>query len=61
MSQSAQQVIMVQIAYVPLIIISLLAFLGVMGFLWRKGKSVEALLVWLSMWLYIIALILIFR
>jgi hypothetical protein len=49
------------ILYIPIIILSIVAFLGVLGFLWKKGKTIEALLVWLSMWLYLIALILLLR
>jgi hypothetical protein len=48
-------------SYIALIVLSILPFLGVAVFLWRKGKTVEALLIWISMWLYIIALILLFR
>jgi hypothetical protein len=55
------QQVMWSIAYVPMIILSIVAFLGVVGFLWRKGKTIEALLVWLSMWLYLIALILLLK
>jgi hypothetical protein len=47
--------------FIPLIILSLVLFLGVVGFLWRKGKTIEALLVWVSMWLYLIALILLLK
>jgi hypothetical protein len=60
LSEVAQQV-MGSILYIPIIILSIVAFLGVVGFLWRKGKTIEALLVWLSMWLYLIALILLLR
>jgi len=49
------------ISYIALIVLSIVPFLGVAVFLWRKGKTVEALLIWISMWLYIIALILLFR
>lgn len=60
LSEVTQQV-MGSILYIPIIILSIVAFLGVLGFLWRKGKTIEALLVWLSMWLYLIALILLLR
>lgn len=60
LSEVTQQ-LMGSILYIPIIILSIVAFLGVVGFLWRKGKTIEALLVWLSMWLYLIALILLFR
>jgi len=52
---------MVVIAFFPLLIISIVAFFVVSGVLWRRGKSVEAMLVWISLWLYLIALILFFR
>ena len=61
MSEVTQQQVMGSILYIPIIILSIVAFLGVLGFLWRKGKTIEALLVWLSMWLYLIALILLLR
>jgi hypothetical protein len=37
--------------YMAIIALSIVAFLGVVGFLWRRGKTIEALLIWLSMWL----------
>jgi hypothetical protein len=49
------------ILYIPMIILSIAAFLVAVGFLWRKGKTIEALLVWVSMWLYLIALILLLK
>jgi len=61
LSEVTQQQVMGSILYIPIIILSIVAFLGVLGFLWRKGKTIEALLVWLSMWLYLIALILLLR
>ena len=60
MSEVAQQV-MASVAFLPLFIISIMAFLSAAGWLWRKGKTIEALLIWVSMWLYVIALILLFR
>ncbi|HVO37189.1 MAG TPA: hypothetical protein VMT01_03375 [Candidatus Acidoferrum sp.] len=60
MSEVSQQ-LMGNIALVPLLIISVIGFLAAMGLLWRKGKTVEALLVWISLWLYVIAVILLFR
>jgi hypothetical protein len=53
--------VMTGIAFFPLLILSILAFLAVTGLLWRRGKSVEAMLVWVSLWLYLIALILLFK
>jgi hypothetical protein len=55
------QMVMTGIAFFPLLILSILAFLAVTGLLWRRGKSVEAMLVWVSLWLYLIALILLFK
>ena len=49
------------ILYFPLIIVSIMVFLGVSAILWRRGKTIEALLVWVSMWLCVIAFILVFR
>ncbi|MBS7616089.1 hypothetical protein KEJ45_02675 [Candidatus Bathyarchaeota archaeon] len=56
--QDAQQILFAAPAMIPLLIISFLAFIIVVAILWRKGKTVEALLVWNSLMLYIIALIL---
>lgn len=56
-----EQVAMANILYLPLLVLSVAAFLGVVVYLWKKGKTIEALLVWLSMWLYLIALILLLR
>jgi hypothetical protein len=52
---------MSNVAYVPLLIISVIGFLVAAGWLWKKGKTIEAMLVWVSFWLYLIALILLFR
>jgi len=60
LSEIAQQVIMMP-SVISIIILSIVAFLGVVGFLWRRGKTIEALLVWVSMWLYLIALILLLK
>ena len=60
MSETTQQ-LMVNVAFFPLLVLSVLAFLATAGWLWKKGKSVEAMLVWVSLWLYLIALILLFR
>ncbi|MCJ7422914.1 hypothetical protein MUP01_01410 [Candidatus Bathyarchaeota archaeon] len=60
MSEVAQQM-MASIALLPLVAISIIAFLGATGWLWRRSKTIEALLVWVSMWLYLIALILLFK
>jgi hypothetical protein len=49
------------IALIPLLIISIVAFLVASRTFWRRGKSVEAMLVWVSLWLYLITLILFFR
>jgi hypothetical protein len=43
---------------IGIIAISVIVFLGVVVFLWRRGKTVESLLVWVSMWLFLITLIL---
>lgn len=56
-----EQVAMANILYLPILVLSVAAFLGVVVYLWKKGKTIEALLVWLSMWLYLIALILLLR
>lgn len=53
--------VMVSFAFLPLVIVSFIAFLGAAGWLWKKGKTIEALLIWVSMWLYVIALILLFK
>jgi hypothetical protein len=45
-------------SFLILLILSLVVFLAVVILLWRRGKTVEALLVWNSMFLYIIAWIL---
>lgn len=55
------QVHMASVAYVPLLILSFLLFLIVVAVLWKRGKTIEALLAWNSLWLYVIALILLFR
>jgi len=60
LSEIAQQVIVMP-SVISIIILSIVAFLGVVGFLWRRGKTTEALLVWVSMWLYLIALILLLK
>jgi hypothetical protein len=52
---------MVMVALLPLLFLSFLAFLIGIVLLWRKGKTVEALLVWNSLFLYIIALILLLK
>jgi len=52
---------MVQIALFPLVLLSVLAFLIAIVLLWRRGKTIEALLIWNSMFLYFIALILLFK
>jgi len=44
-----------------LLIISIVAFIVAVAVLWRKGKTVEAMMVWMSLWLYLITLILFFR
>jgi hypothetical protein len=51
----------IEFALLPLLIISIAAFLIASAMLWKKGKSVEAMLVWISLWLYLITLILFFR
>jgi len=52
---------MVVVPILPLLILSSLVFLLATVGLWRKGKTIEALLVWNSLLLYIIALILLLR
>jgi hypothetical protein len=52
--------VMMGVAWFSLLILSILAYLAVIGLLWSRGKSVEAMLVWVSLWLYLIALILLF-
>ena len=54
------QMVMMGVAWFSLLILSILAYLAVIGLLWSRGKSVEAMLVWVSLWLYLIALILLF-
>ena len=61
MSEVTEQVMEFWPLAIPLIILSILAFLGVVGSLWRKGKTIESMLVWVSMWLYLIALILLLK
>jgi len=58
---NALQVPMVILPIIPLLIISILAFLIIAALLWKRGKTVEALLVWNSLLLYIIALILLLK
>jgi type II secretory pathway pseudopilin PulG len=55
------QMVMVGIAWFSLLILSILAYLAVIGLLWSRRKSVEATLVWVSLWLYLIALILLLK
>ena len=52
------QIVMMGVVWFSLLILSILAYIAVTGLLWRRGKSVEAMLVWVSLWLYLIALIL---
>jgi hypothetical protein len=61
MLKIALQTEMMVISYPALLILSLLAFVIMSVVLWRRGKTVEALLVWNSMFLYIIALILLLK
>ena len=55
-----EQVTMVNVAMIPLLILSFSAFVIVIAALWKKGKTIEALLTWNSLLLYLIALILLF-
>jgi len=55
----AMQIIIIPITF--LIALSFLAFIWVIAILWRRGKTVEALLVWNSLMLYVIALILLLK
>ncbi len=52
---------MASVALVPLLALSLLGFIIVSVVLWKKGKTIEALLVWNSLLLYIIAVILLLK
>jgi hypothetical protein len=36
---------MVSVAFLPLVLILIMAFLGAAGWVWRKGKTIEALLI----------------
>jgi len=47
--------------FIPLIILSIIAFVVAAGVFWSKRKRIESLLIWVSMWLYLIALILLFK
>jgi hypothetical protein len=52
---------MASVALVPLLVLSLLGFVTVAAVLWKKGKTIEALLVWNSLLLYVIAVILLLK
>ena len=56
-----ERVTMVMPLLIPLLIISFLPFVIVTAVLWKKGKTVEALLIWNSLLLYAIALILLLK
>jgi len=61
MLKNVFQVPMANIALVPLMFLSFLVFIIPIAVLWKRGKIIEALLVWNSMLLYIIALILLLK
>ena len=52
---------MASLSLIPLLILSFLAYIVVIAVLWKKGKNIEALLVWNSLMLYVIALILLLK
>jgi len=55
------QVLIVAVAMIPLLVLSFSAFLIVVFVLWKRGKTVEALLVWISLLIYAIILILLLK
>jgi hypothetical protein len=61
MLQNTLQVQMASVALVPLLVLSFLGFIIVIAVLWKKGKTIEALLVWNSLLLYVIALTLLLK
>jgi len=61
MLKNPLQTSMVNVAIIPLLILSFLAFIVVIAILWKRGKTIEALLVWNSLLLYVIALILLLK
>ena len=61
MLMNIQQAQMETVTIVPLLILSFLAFFIVIAILWKKGKTIEALLVWNSLLLYVIALVLLLK
>ncbi len=52
---------MASVALVPLLVLSFLGLIIVIAVLWKKGKTIEALLVWNSLLLYVIALTLLLK
>jgi hypothetical protein len=61
MLKKSLQISMVNVGMLPLLILSFLAFIIVVAILWKRGKTIEALLVWNSLLLYVIALILLLK
>lgn len=61
MLQDVQQVTIAAFAIIPILIVSFIAFVVVIAVLWKKGKTIEALLAWNSLLLYVIALILVLK
>jgi len=61
MLKSSLQISMVNVGMLPLLILSFLVFIVVIAILWKRGKTIEALLVWNSLLLYVIALILLLK
>ncbi|UCF59262.1 MAG: hypothetical protein JSV15_02290 [Candidatus Bathyarchaeota archaeon] len=61
MLKNSLQISMANVAMIPLLILSFLAFLIVIAILWKRGKTIEALLAWNSLLLYVIALILLLK
>jgi len=61
MLKNSLQISVVNVAMIPLLILSFLVFIVVIAILWKRGKTIEALLVWNSLLLYVIALILLLK
>ena len=61
MLKNSLQISIVNVAMIPLLILSFSVFIVVIAILWKRGKTIEALLVWNSLLLYVIALILLLK
>ncbi|MDH5734312.1 MAG: hypothetical protein OEY88_11125 [Candidatus Bathyarchaeota archaeon] len=61
MLKNSLQISIVNVAMIPLLILSFLVFIVVIAILGKRGKTIEALLVWNSLLLYVIALILLLK